>query len=66
MSDPRELLACPLCGGRFQPSDQTCGACPFARGCRVACCPHCGYQFPTASRLVDWIAERIEKIRRHV
>ena len=38
---------CPLCGVDFDASGQGCRpSCPMARGCRVVCCPSCGYSFP--------------------
>ena len=38
---------CPLCGHRFDAAGQGCRpSCPLAKGCRVICCPACGYSFP--------------------
>jgi hypothetical protein len=38
---------CPLCGDRFDAAGQGCRpSCPLAKGCRVVCCPSCGYSFP--------------------
>ncbi len=40
-------MRCPLCGGRFDEQALAChAACPMAsiQGCRLVCCPHCGYQ----------------------
>jgi len=38
---------CPLCGHGFDGAGQGCRpSCPLAKGCRVVCCPSCGYSFP--------------------
>jgi len=38
---------CPLCGAEFDAAGQGCRpSCPLASGCRVVCCPACGYSFP--------------------
>ena len=38
---------CPLCGLQFDAAAQGCRpSCPLAKGCRVVCCPSCGYSFP--------------------
>ena len=37
---------CPLCGGEFDAEGQGCRpSCPLAKGCRVVCCPGCGYTY---------------------
>lgn len=37
---------CPLCGAAFDPLDRAaCGGCPIGRGCRMTCCPACGYSW---------------------
>jgi len=44
---PRVLEACPLCSLEFDASGQGCRpSCPMSAGCRVVCCPSCGYSFP--------------------
>jgi hypothetical protein len=48
-------FACPLCGGRFSHGEQVCGTCPLRPGCDVVGCPHCGYQFPRTSRIVEMV-----------
>ena len=41
------LEKCPLCSVEFDASGQCCRpSCPMAAGCRVVCCPSCGYSFP--------------------
>lgn len=52
---PKRAVACGLCGHRFVPDTETmaCARCPMARGCAVICCPRCGYEFVTESRLVN-------------
>ena len=56
---------CPLCGCQFSHGDQVCSACPLKPGCDIVGCPHCGYQFPRTSvivealgRLFRWLARR--------
>ena len=49
-----DRMQCALCGGRFDHGGVVCGGCPLASGCDIVKCPHCGYQFPRASRLVEW------------
>jgi hypothetical protein len=50
-------VQCGLCGYRFVPGTETmaCARCPMARGCAVTCCPRCGYEFVTESRLVNFL-----------
>jgi hypothetical protein len=59
------LFSCPLCGGRFSHGQAVCSACPLKPRCDVVGCPHCGYQFPrtsviveTLGRLVRWLGGR--------
>jgi hypothetical protein len=49
-------FVCPLCGGRFTHGDRVCGCCPMSSGCDVVRCPHCRYQFPRSSRIVDFLS----------
>lgn len=50
-------VTCGLCGHRFTPTRETmaCTRCPMAGGCAVLCCPRCGYEFVTESRLVNFV-----------
>jgi hypothetical protein len=60
------IESCPLCGLRFDADGQGCRpSCPLASGCRVVCCPSCGYSFPQETgvagglrRLIDRFKER--------
>jgi hypothetical protein len=61
---PASGFRCALCGGRFEHGERSCGACPLLSGCDLVRCPHCGYQFPRSSRLVDWLRERFGGRRR--
>ncbi|HEU4384252.1 MAG TPA: hypothetical protein VFR85_12220 [Anaeromyxobacteraceae bacterium] len=59
---------CPLCGAGFDAEGQGCRpSCPMARGCRVVCCPSCGYSFPQetglAGRLRSWLERGRERSR---
>jgi hypothetical protein len=63
------LERCPLCGAEFDASGQGCRpSCPMARGCRVVCCPGCGYSFPQenaglAGKLKLFLEGRRQKAR---
>ena len=50
------VLSCALCGFRFHSEGPVCTACPLSGGCEVVRCPHCGYQFPKGSRLIDLLS----------
>jgi hypothetical protein len=62
--DARALERCPLCAVEFDASGQGCRpSCPMATGCRVVCCPSCGYSFPQenaglAGRLKRFLDQR--------
>jgi hypothetical protein len=51
------LTTCGFCGFEFDPdqAETACPACPLARGCRLVCCPRCGYQMPPEAKLVGWL-----------
>jgi hypothetical protein len=54
---------CPLCGATFEAEGQGCRpSCPMAKGCKVMCCPSCGYSFPQetglAGRLKAFLGRR--------
>ena len=63
------IRKCPLCSNEFPSDREHCAAgCPLAKGCRVLCCPSCGYEFVEDSavasgvgRLVRWIRRRNER-----
>jgi hypothetical protein len=61
---PGPGFRCALCGGRFDHGGHPCGACPLLSGCDLVRCPHCGYQFPRSSRLLDWVRRRLDGRRR--
>ena len=51
---------CPLCGHAFDAAGQECRpSCPLAKGCRVVCCPSCGYSYPQESA---GLAGRLRKV----
>ena len=52
---------CPLCGTVFSHGHLACGGCPLNAGCDILKCPHCGYQFPRSSRLVE-MAKRLLRV----
>jgi uncharacterized protein (DUF2225 family) len=59
---------CPLCGTAFDAEGQGCRpSCPMSKGCKVLCCPTCGYSFPQETgaagslrRLIDRFKHRKE------
>jgi hypothetical protein len=55
---------CPLCGDRFDSEGQGCRpSCPMARGCRVVCCPSCGYSFPQETGLAGGLRRLIDRMK---
>jgi Fe2+ transport system protein FeoA len=61
-------MVCPMCATEFDPSENpACGTCPIGSGCRLACCPQCGYTTvdPTASHLAGWMSRAFKRRRRH-
>ncbi len=43
---------CPLCATEFDAAGQGCRpSCPMSAGCKVLCCPTCGYSFPQETGL---------------
>ncbi|HVI93718.1 MAG TPA: hypothetical protein VM753_06915 [Anaeromyxobacter sp.] len=53
---------CPLCGSRFDAEGQGCRpSCPLSKGCRVVCCPSCGYSFPQESGLAGGLRRLLER-----
>lgn len=66
-----ELVACALCGHRFDPREtDVCGSCPLGKGCALVCCPNCGYSAPdpgrsTVVRLVTRAAGAFAGRQRH-
>jgi hypothetical protein len=57
-------FACSLCGCRFEHAGRVCGSCPMSTGCDLVKCPHCGFQFPRSSRIVQWLRRIGARIRR--
>ncbi len=50
-SSAKHELSCPMCGHRFDPSEQvSCDGCPFNSNCMLTCCPACGYESPDPER----------------
>lgn len=58
------MMVCALCGGRFVCGDKVCAACPVSAGCDLVRCPHCGYQFPRSSKIVDAARRLWHRLRR--
>jgi hypothetical protein len=57
---------CPLCATEFEAEGQGCRpSCPMARGCRVVCCPSCGYSFPQETGLAGRLKAFLERRRAH-
>ena len=57
---------CPLCGTRFDAEGQGCRpSCPMSSGCKVMCCPSCGYSFPQETGLAGRLKALLERRRAH-
>jgi hypothetical protein len=56
------LFSCPLCGGRFSHGERVCSACPLKPGCDIVGCPHCGYQFPRTSIIVETLGRLFRRL----
>ena len=55
---------CPLCGSTFDAEGQGCRpSCPMAKGCKVVCCPACGYSFPQETGLAGRLKALLERRR---
>jgi hypothetical protein len=55
---------CPLCGATFDAEGQGCRpSCPLAAGCRVVCCPSCGYSFPQETGLAGRLRRAIDRFK---
>ena len=63
----KSLHVCALCGTRFlwDPDQKptACKSCPLARNCGMVVCPNCGYEFPTRSRIAEWLTMLWKKWR---
>ncbi len=54
---------CPLCSTTFDAEGQGCRpSCPMARGCRVLCCPTCGYSFPQETGVAGRLRRLLDKL----
>jgi uncharacterized C2H2 Zn-finger protein len=58
-----ETIRCALCGASFRQGVLACGGCPFARGCELVCCPHCGYSFPRSSTVLRWLGRALGRAK---
>lgn len=55
---------CPLCGTTFDAEGQGCRpSCPMAAGCKVMCCPSCGYSFPQETGLAGRLKALLDRRR---
>ncbi len=55
---------CPLCGFGFDAEGQGCRpSCPMSRGCRVVCCPSCGYSVPQESGVALGLRRVIDRLK---
>ncbi|HET6436631.1 MAG TPA: hypothetical protein VFG59_01115 [Anaeromyxobacter sp.] len=63
-ASPQHQESCPLCGLSFDAAGQGCRpSCPMAAGCRVVCCPGCGYSFPQETGLSGGLRRLLERFR---
>ena len=59
------LERCPLCANEFDASGQGCRpSCPMSAGCRVVCCPACGYSFPQETGLAGGLRRLIDRFQK--
>jgi hypothetical protein len=57
---------CPLCGVRFDAEGQGCRpSCPMSGGCRVVCCPSCGYSYPQESGVALGLRRMLDRLKGH-
>ena len=62
--DTRPPVPCPLCGARFDPAAAGSGCrsgCALASGCKVHCCPACGYSFPEETGLAARLRRLLQR-----
>jgi hypothetical protein len=53
---------CPLCSAEFDAAGQGCRpSCPMSAGCKVLCCPACGYSFPQETGLAGGLRRLIDR-----
>jgi len=57
-------MRCPLCGLEFSEAEakRVCQGCPLDSGCRLICCPNCGYQIPDEPA---WLMRLRHRRHRH-
>ena len=56
---------CPLCGATFDAGGQGCRpSCPLAAGCKVVCCPSCGYSFPQETGLAGGLRRLLDRFQK--
>jgi hypothetical protein len=59
------LERCPLCGTAFDAEGKGCRpSCPMSTGCRVVCCPSCGYGFPQETGLAGALRRLIDRFTK--
>ena len=56
-------MMCPFCGKAFdaQASQSACHTCSMLGGCKKVKCPHCGYDMPAETKLVQWLRKKLGK-----
>lgn len=56
---------CPLCGLEFSAEGQGCRpSCPMAKGCKVICCPACGYSFPQETGVAGLLRQLFDRMKK--
>ena len=56
---------CPLCGLEFSAEGQGCRpSCPMAKGCKVICCPACGYSFPQETGVAGKLRQLFDRMKK--
>lgn len=50
------MTNCPLCNRKFDENTEDCHTgCYMSNGCPLIKCPHCGYEFVTESKTVNFL-----------
>lgn len=56
---------CPLCNTTFDAAGKGCRpSCPMSGGCKVLCCPSCGYSFPQETGVAGGLRRLIDRFKQ--
>ena len=54
-------MNCPLCGHNFTDYVAACQSCVINKGCKLVCCPNCGYKYPQESKIINYFTKKFKK-----